>query len=333
MAYNKETGMYEGYIYKIYNDVNDKVYIGQTIRTIEERWNEHINSINRKELYNNVLYKAMRKYGVENFYINEICSFNSSCKEELVHKLDDLEKDYIKKCNCITPNGYNMTKGGEHVSINKETKVDAYYANGDLYNTYNSMAEAYKDVRYNENTDNGMSVICKCCKGELESGYGFVWRYHGDDFNKYPVTRTQEEIERINGIRPVDQYTLDGIYIKSYQSIAEVKKEFDLICITPICSCCSGKAHTAYGFVWRYKGESFDKYIMKNKNLSGVNQYSLEGLYIASYNSIADSVKKVDGCSSSGISLCCSRKLKQHKGFIWYYADDPNQPDKTKIIN
>ena len=31
MAYNQETGLYEGFIYKITNDINDKVYIGQTI--------------------------------------------------------------------------------------------------------------------------------------------------------------------------------------------------------------------------------------------------------------------------------------------------------------
>ena len=42
MSFNKETGLYEGYIYKIVNDVNDKIYIGQTRRTVEERWNYHI---------------------------------------------------------------------------------------------------------------------------------------------------------------------------------------------------------------------------------------------------------------------------------------------------
>ena len=40
--YNKETDMYEGYIYKISNNVNDKVYIGQTIETIEKRFKDHI---------------------------------------------------------------------------------------------------------------------------------------------------------------------------------------------------------------------------------------------------------------------------------------------------
>ena len=30
-----------GYIYKITNKVNGKVYIGQTITTVQRRWNQH----------------------------------------------------------------------------------------------------------------------------------------------------------------------------------------------------------------------------------------------------------------------------------------------------
>lgn len=34
MSFNKDTGMYEGYIYLITNKVNGKGYIGQTNRTV-----------------------------------------------------------------------------------------------------------------------------------------------------------------------------------------------------------------------------------------------------------------------------------------------------------
>ena len=38
MSYNKETKMYEGYIYLISNSIrSDQVYIGQTIRDIERK--------------------------------------------------------------------------------------------------------------------------------------------------------------------------------------------------------------------------------------------------------------------------------------------------------
>lgn len=47
-----------GYIYKITNDINDKIYIGKTINTLKERWTQHLNSINKKRTH---LYLAMKK--------------------------------------------------------------------------------------------------------------------------------------------------------------------------------------------------------------------------------------------------------------------------------
>ena len=41
MSYNKETGMYEGYIYIITNTKSHHKYVGQTLQTIEKRWHQH----------------------------------------------------------------------------------------------------------------------------------------------------------------------------------------------------------------------------------------------------------------------------------------------------
>ena len=55
-----------GYIYKIVNKINNKVYIGQTTRTIDIRWKQHLNNINHVDTH---LYRAMKNYGPENFSI------------------------------------------------------------------------------------------------------------------------------------------------------------------------------------------------------------------------------------------------------------------------
>ena len=56
-------------IYKIENLVNGKCYIGQS-KYIEKRWTDHksnaFNSI-QKDQYKYPLYRAIRKYGLENF--------------------------------------------------------------------------------------------------------------------------------------------------------------------------------------------------------------------------------------------------------------------------
>lgn len=71
-----------GYIYKIYNDINNKVYIGQTSKTVEDRFKEHIKQAKNGTPYH--LYNAMRKYGIEHFFVEEIeqCDRNSLNKKE-----------------------------------------------------------------------------------------------------------------------------------------------------------------------------------------------------------------------------------------------------------
>ena len=55
-------------IYKLTNKINNKVYIGQSIN-IENRFQQHKNNCLNENLkdYNTKFYRALRKYGVENF--------------------------------------------------------------------------------------------------------------------------------------------------------------------------------------------------------------------------------------------------------------------------
>lgn len=92
-----------GVIYIITNVCNNKVYIGQTSKTIEERFAVHVK--NAKQHVNRYLYDAMNHYGYDNFHIQEI----EKCKKS---DLDEREKYWIAYYNCIIPNGYNMTAGG-----------------------------------------------------------------------------------------------------------------------------------------------------------------------------------------------------------------------------
>ena len=58
------------YIYKITNKLNQNVYIGKTERDIETRWKEHCSHVN---VYPHIpLYRAIKKYGKENFIIEII---------------------------------------------------------------------------------------------------------------------------------------------------------------------------------------------------------------------------------------------------------------------
>ncbi len=79
-----------GFIYKISNDINDKVYIGETIRHEPLlRWNAHKAAIKSGKGCP-LLQKAVNKYGIEHFKFEVLII----CFDDDVYKY---EKEYIKK--------------------------------------------------------------------------------------------------------------------------------------------------------------------------------------------------------------------------------------------
>lgn len=91
-------------VYKIWNDVNDKLYIGITAKPLEHRWKQHLEKSNRG--VDTHLYNAMRKYGTDKFHIAQIDVAESYA--DLLEK----EKYYIGLYDSYN-NGYNMTYGGD----------------------------------------------------------------------------------------------------------------------------------------------------------------------------------------------------------------------------
>lgn len=91
-------------IYKITNLINGKIYIGQTIKPIQQRFKEHCNAKSNCS----ILRKAIHKYGKENFSIKTLIV----CKNE--KELNEREKFCIRLFNSLKPNGYNISTGGEN---------------------------------------------------------------------------------------------------------------------------------------------------------------------------------------------------------------------------
>lgn len=187
-------------IYKITNLINNKIYIGQTCRTLSQRWKEHCS----KRSGCTYLHNAIMKYGKENFKVEQIDIAIS--KEDLDYK----ESYYIEYFNSIVPNGYNLNSGGSsgrkvsnivcekikenHHNIsgennpmygvkrpevgirNKLTKgkrVCQYSLNGNLIAEYSTIREAERIT----GIDNGW--ISGCCKGKrgYKTAGSFIWKY------------------------------------------------------------------------------------------------------------------------------------------------------------
>lgn len=99
-------------IYKVTNQVNGKIYIGQTGGTLAKRRSRHIrdsfslNSDRRNR--NQAIHCAIRKYGADSFIFETLCHCLSK------DAADEKEREFIKSTNSTSISiGYNRTYGGE----------------------------------------------------------------------------------------------------------------------------------------------------------------------------------------------------------------------------
>jgi group I intron endonuclease len=94
-----------GYIYIAVNRINGKIYVGQTVN-IRKRLIHHKCNGN-KNYFQSLFDKAIVKYGSDQFQI-----IRAECPEEC---LNYWESFLIKNLNSRSPNGYNLTDGGDGV--------------------------------------------------------------------------------------------------------------------------------------------------------------------------------------------------------------------------
>lgn len=112
---NEEIKIYTGYIYKITNLINNKIYIGQTRRTVDKRFKQHISCAFRESshCFLTHLSRAIRQHGSENFIVETIKEITATNVGKLCKILDKEEIFYIAKYNSTDHKiGYNNLKGG-----------------------------------------------------------------------------------------------------------------------------------------------------------------------------------------------------------------------------
>lgn len=115
-----------GKIYKIINKLDGKVYVGQTVSSLQKRWREHCSAHSECRYVS----RAIIKYGKENFEIKVLAHCNSI--EEMNHR----EQYYIKLFNTLAPSGYNLTSGGSERKFSLETRARISKSNSGVNNGF-----------------------------------------------------------------------------------------------------------------------------------------------------------------------------------------------------
>ena len=265
-----------GYIYKITNDINDKIYIGKTTRSVELRFQEHCKADFQTK---SILHKAIQKYGKEHFFVELL-------EEVKNDELNNREKYWITYYDSQNK-GYNLTAGGEGRSLSelelknirflweegKNIKEICSQLNLKHSTVYHRVCQ-YSDFDPKENRKRALKYqqipICQydflgnliqtynsLAEASEKTGYnssniifardngtfchGYLWANLGAPL---PVIKTNKKI--------VFQYDLDYNLINIYQSAREAARmnQVDSSCII---RCCNHQQKTSKGYIYSYE--------------------------------------------------------------------------------
>jgi len=283
-----------GFIYKVTNTVNGKMYIGQTSRTIEERWKEHLSdTFGHYTKFVSPLHRAILKYGLDAFAVEQIEACGSS-------SLDERERYWIKHYN-THENGYNADFGGRS---NRGRPIYQYAPDGTFIRGFETLGDAQEAI--------GGKIIMMSSKRSHVLIGGYLWR-------RYKVDKL--DVEGHPKEKPVHQYSIDGDYIATYNSLKEAavtvrgRNTGTLIGVA-----CRNDRDTAYGYRW-----SFDKVdvlppFTPYKSEKRVVRISLDGTDTKVYNSIREAAED-NNVKGPNIIRACKDANRTSKGYIWRYYD------------
>lgn len=208
-----------GYIYKIINDINDKVYIGKTLSTPEKRFKEHIrdSQIMNREI--RPLYRAMNKYGIKHFQVTTI-------EQVPIEQLSQREQFWINHYNSYHY-GYNATLGGDGKQLYDYDKIINGFLSGKLV----------KELAQEFECDQG--TISKALKtAQIDTSVNEI---KSKEKSIAAYDATGQLIQQFSSHRDASQWLLAKGYAHGRldnvsATIGRVK---------------NGQRKTAYGFIWK----------------------------------------------------------------------------------
>lgn len=209
------------FIYKVTNIISGKNYIGQTSRSIDLRWKEH-NYTSSDGC--RILKMAIKRYGKDNFKIEEIDGANS------LTELNYKEWLWIHKLDCLYPNGYNLIAGGSNKSFSEESKKKLSNSISGVLNYQSKPVLCVELDRVFINcveaadfVNGNRSKINVCCNGKKFSYKGYTWTWA----DKPTVTKKQTNKKKI--------YCVDLDLIFDSLTEASLKLSIDLSSISKVC--------------------------------------------------------------------------------------------------
>ena len=242
--------LYTGRIYRIENIENENFYIGQTYQTLSQRFTNHKCEAKRGKT-NGPLYRAMRKYGIELFIIEDIETREFETKKEAKEWMNEREIHYI---STLKP-AYNAAPGGlGHTGVQwtEERRAkfkermsgsnNPQYGNTKTEETRKKLSDALKGRVISDEARSETSQTMKGVPKTVETKQKMSESRKG-----WEMPKGKDSKKAVS----VNQYTLTGELVKTHGSITDASNESGCQ-KSGIVMCCKGRLKTSGGFGWKY---------------------------------------------------------------------------------
>lgn len=152
-------------------------------------------------------------------------------------------------------------------------------------------------------------------------GFDLQNKNFGGGGPEFQSKKAKEKISagQLNKIKKrIIQYSLDGSFIKVWDSFNDVEKYLGFI--KSVQKCCRGELKTSHGYIWRYENNPLkDNYVIPtHKKAKSILQYNMDGILIKEWDSISLASKELNLCGGNIVN--CLKGLYKHTGgYIWKY--------------
>ena len=201
------------FIYRIYNVETQESYIGQTTKTVEYRFQEHVREAKRalrgeKRAFP-YFHRILLYYGIDKFRVETL--------EEVADELADTREMFWINYYDSYYKGYNSTKGGQNRSLSElAIETNQKWAKADN-----------KDIMKDERCNGGMNIQDVIAAG------------------------LYNPIGNLNAGKTVGQYNLNGELINTYPAASVASQETG-ISAAGIRNTCNGIQKKSGGYIWKW---------------------------------------------------------------------------------
>jgi len=214
-------------IYKIRNKINNKIYIGSTLKTFLKRIYNHKNALKNNKHYNKHLQSAWKIYGSE--------SFEFSIIEKVIEsKLIEREQYWIDYYKSYDGNiGYNICK----IAGNTTGRIHSSETKNKISKALTGRKSSLKGKKLSEETITKRSITYK--KNENKNPHSL------ETINKMKNTKT------IKYGKKISQFDLNNNKISDFNSIKQASEKTN-IHLMLIYKVLSGKYKKTHNFIFKY---------------------------------------------------------------------------------